>query len=303
MNTAFTLDNQFANKTILEKEIKAILDIKKNKHNVVLNLSGGDFLRAKDLPAIDLSGYVLRDTKFMKVAFINENETLVAKGTDLTSADFTEAVIAGLNITNAEVDHAKFNHAVLQGSCFDGIKGVDAFFDFANLDNSTFKEIALAFACFKSGKLNDTTFTKGNAHGSHFSKASINHLTMIKTIADYSEWCDCKGFRAEFNEVNLSNSCFDGAHLTLSTFVDSNLAGSSFIDGDLIETPFKNCDLTGVDFSGCTITSGDFTGSDMTGAKLGDAIFIKTDLTADCFKGADFTKYKKEVVDEDMIGF
>lgn len=303
MNTVFLLDNQFANDTILQKEIKAIKAIKADKPNVVLNLSGGNFLRAKELQDIDLSGYILRDINLEEVAFA-DGATLTAKGSDLTNAKLNEVVIIGLDITNALIERAELKESILPNGVFDGVNGIDLSFQASDLNNSNFKEVKLAFACFNKTKLHDAMFSGGSVHGCHFHKTDLNHFKMTKCLADYTQWDDAKGYRTEFDDVNLSNSGFDGVSFTLPIFTASNLANSSFIDGDLVEPIFRGCDLSNVDFAGCTITSGDFAGSDMTGAKLGDAIFIKTDLTADCFKGADFTKYRKkeeERIDSDIV--
>lgn len=290
MATPFALNNQFIGKTITKKIIAELIDTKNNKPHVVMNLSNTYFHGDLGLSELDLSGYVLNGAGLSYIHARSEVIDLTVTNADLVGANFSNSKINCLKISNSVVTSTLFNEAVLPDGCFDGIGGLDTVFNEARLTYGSFNTVTLEFPLFIEANLKGSVFTNGYILRGDFLKAKIDCMKMIGIKVDNSQWVGVVGDKAEFENVDLSSSDFSGATLTIPTFTNSDLSHSWFVGGTLISPTFNSCNLKGVDFSGCTITSGDFKGSDMTGALLGDAIFLDTDLTADCFKGADFTK-------------
>ena len=175
---------------------------------------------------------------------------------DLSSADFTNAIISDANLTNAKLDDIDLQGGQILDSNFS-----QASFITANLTNTTLENADL-----KAVKAKGISLSRAKGTAIDFSSSELSYSDLSDSL---------------FIDCNFSNATLQGASILNSEFKNNEFKNASLVNLDSLNSDFSNCDfsgatisgyLTGANLKGANLSGADFSGSDLTGANLEGAI-------------------------------
>ena len=160
------------------------------------NLARAD-LRKADFSGANLKGAIFSGARLQNAVFRKPNPILVGKDrsvtevTNLHSANFNNAKLAGASFNGSELQGAKFENADLEGASFErsvlhgasfvNAKLANAKFGFAVMKGAYFKGSDLASADFSYADLIGTVFVSSQLQGAKFAAARLDAAAMVST--------------------------------------------------------------------------------------------------------------------------
>lgn len=202
------------------------------------------------LDSADLSDAILRGCDLSNGSFKNVN---------LTRADLALAKLVAVDLSGANLTNAKLDEAILCGS---------------NLTNADFSG-----ASFIAAKLCRAQLSNALGRAAIFTRAKLEKALLVETRLE-GAFLD----HADFQEALLRRANFSRATLTGSNLSRAELDGSrgeavDLTDVDCREASIKDCNLIGSVFRRTKLAEAILRGSDLSEAVFDQVQFHKVDLT------------------------
>lgn len=244
------------------------------------NVSGTSF-KGADLTM--LADTILLDDGSNQAAGLNTVQNLNSP------ADFTNANMYGIDLSNAKIGHFEASNANLQNA---NLSGSDFSCNQSNPQcGSMFFGTNLTGANLAGANLQTADFGESIITGADFTKANLTGASLNQTSC----------FAAKFDQSTMTNTsmvnanCFGGKAITFgtglgnTTFINTNISGVNFYGSNLNGTVFNNATITNSNF-------GDRTGQ-QSPASLIHAFFNGTLLNT-----VDFSSVKLNLSDFSNAG-
>ena len=184
--------------------------------------------------AIEVNGYTIQPGADLRFADLS--------GADLSNMDLSDIDFRGANLTNANLSGSNLHYASL------GFYGVSTQYEYVEAKNTDLSGADLSNISF---------YGDGTASG--VPGVAYVHLT---GGFDFSVVADLSG--ANFSNMDLSNTSFDGLDLT----------GVNFKSATLDNARFENSNLSGADFGGAVFTNVNWFGANIDGANFYNAGYM-----------------------------
>jgi len=204
-----------------------------------------------------------------------------AKLTDghLDGADFSGAVLRGVDFKTTRISATTFADAVLIDAILDGVVASGCDFGGANLHRSTIKNVTITDSAFVHADLSEAIFTKElTFKRNDFSRASFDfadmayvNFTFTGCILDESSFYQVYTFGGTSQQkTEYEDKRFIDCRFHRTRFYGTGGGGSSTAyQASLWRLQFQGCDLTGARFDH----------SDMRGVRFTDCILDDADLS------------------------
>jgi uncharacterized protein YjbI with pentapeptide repeats len=199
----------------------------------------------------------------------------------LGERDFSEAKIAGANLTSttltssyfrsADLSYTNLSRCNLNLSILDGADLSGSNLDTANLENVScegcnFSSSFLGYVRFKGSTLNYANFA---ASRMTYPDSAWHKLGFVsRPNQTTTVLADASLIQADFTGADLRDVDFSGSLLSRATFVTANLNGANFQGAFLGAAVFTGANLKGSNLSQTVLASVDFANADLTETTL-----------------------------------
>ncbi len=179
---------------------------------------------AADRP--DFSGQIFDEASELQAALDVHNS--------LIGANFVEADLAGLDLSERTVDQANFSRAFLNNVNWTDASAVDAVFHSAGLAGADFIRTDLTAA----------DFTGAVMYSAAIKEANLTNATLLLADLHFAKMTDANLQGADLRGVDLGESILKNV-----SFKGANLAGADLSRAVLENVDFTDANLSGTDFS------------------------------------------------------
>ncbi len=234
--------------------------------------AAGEDLTGLDLTGLDLSRANLAGARLSGAVLAAAN---------LSRADLSGANLTGADLTGARAESVNAAGADLSGAMAGGLFAPCADFTGANLAQTDLCEAHCDGAVFAQAVLSRTVFTQASLAGCRFDGCA----------GEKADFTGARAAGASFVKAALSGADFSGAGLEKASFQEAHAPSIGLHQAKAMGASFKNADLRGAKCAG----DGDFRQADFTGARLEEAVIMKSQaadaiLAHACLDGAILTQ-------------
>ncbi len=193
---------------------------------------------------------------------------------EFKNANFTDAILRGVNLHNAHIEEALFDNAQMQGAYLNSY-GNKASFRHANLSKAFFSSGANGGAEFNNADFTQANLSEAYSGQTVYLENAIFHSANLSNSDIYYYAKDAKFDHADlskavvrgvFHNANFDNAIFDnstlrprdanafnGASFRNASFKNVNFKENTNMFGQILAS-FENADIEGVDWSGTDLT-------------------------------------------------
>ncbi len=203
-------------------------------------------------------------------------------GANLAGLDLTDLDLQGAKLTGANLAGTWLQRAKLGGAQLTGVNAENANFSGADLTDAALYNGFFRGVFFIDTKLDGVDFSGLNLDGVNFERAAGEGLRFRKAQLKAANFRGAKLPKAQFAGADVSRAQFDDAQLVKADFGKAIGHRATFLRADLTNARASEADFRGAKFAGCKAVK-----SNWQKALLDVADFSRADLTKGYFSGAD----------------
>ncbi|NET02821.1 MAG: pentapeptide repeat-containing protein [Sphaerospermopsis sp. SIO1G2] len=194
-------------------------------------------------------------------------------------ANFSVANMSGIILVESDLSYAKLNVARLSGATLTGSILNNCSFNVANLMRADMSRTQLRNCSFIRAELIRTDFSRADMYEANLNSADLREASLQQANLRYAILCDANLRAANLREGNLEMANLSGSNLTAT-----DMSGTNLRDAEMRQANLCMANLSGADLSGANLRWADLRGAnliwaDLTGAKLSGANLQGADLT------------------------
>lgn len=257
-------------------------------HPVLLSLLHGAQVPLRQI--LPQQAGLFRTSLRLDGAFLDQadcSELVISKcsmiGTSFSAADFTRAVLQGINAERADFGHAclldaKLSHFNGAGANFAAadltrLQGEQVIWNRASLASAHLTEAHLEDSRFLGADLSNAICRSASFHRCHFTNARLEEADFRDADLSYAILSELDLTGARFDRAN-----FQGAHMVRCCLEGMELADAEFHRANLHDAIFTDSIMPLADFSqailfGAKLANVDWEGANLRGADLTNATF------------------------------